>query len=113
MPSPFFGQSILTDTDETFTDTIFTFTFVLADKHIAKSYLEIYLPPEVALSDRGSVVGTTYSIDLLGGSDPSGTDPYCLKVNTIVSLTEREKYSGDTITIEVRTLKTPLTTFST
>ena len=104
----------MTDSDETFTDTTFTFTFVLGDTHIAQSYLEIFLPPEVDLSDSGTVVvQSPYFVDLTGGSDPSGSDPYLLTIGYVASLTDREKYAGDTITIEVSFLKTPLTTFST
>lgn len=104
----------MTDSDETFTDTTFTFTFVLGDTHVALSYLEIFLPPEVDLSDRGTVVvQSPYFVDLTGGSDPSGSDPYLLTIGYVASLTDREKYAGDTITIEVSFLKTPLTTFST
>lgn len=45
VPSPFFAQTIITDSDETFTECKFTFRIVLADTHEAGFYFEIHIPP--------------------------------------------------------------------
>ena len=66
------------------------------------------------MSDDGIlVVQSPYDIERSGGSDPSGSDPYLLTISNVVTVTQRYKYPGDTISIEVSYLKTPLLTQST
>lgn len=108
VPSPFFAQDIITASDETRTDTTFTFKLVLADVHVAGSYFEIHIPPEVSVPDSISSE-SGLSVEISGGSDPSGIDPFILKVSGF----ESEMASGETVSLDLSTLTTPKTTVST
>ena len=108
VPSPFFAQDIITASNETFTDTKFTFKLVLADVHEAGFYFEIHIPPEVGVPD--SITSESgYTVEISGGTDTTSKDPYILKVSGFDS----EMPSGKTMNLELDTLTTPKTTVST
>ena len=46
---PIQGVAIVTDTEETYTKSVFTFTLTLANKLLTGCFVEIVLPPEVVL----------------------------------------------------------------
>lgn len=49
-PAPFFKAAVAAEQTETSTDSVFKFTFTLANTLLTGGYFELVLPPEVVLS---------------------------------------------------------------
>lgn len=109
-PAPFFTQNVTTEAVETFTESSFLFTLTLANDLYAGAYIEIHLPPEIALPANKLVVPTGVDlINVVTARTQFDPDAYPVVIK-VVDITSSEILSGEKISFKLQNLRTPTTT---
>jgi len=130
VPAPFQAHSLTVDSQETYTDAIFTFVLRLSVNHTTGDYLEVVAPPEVAqptggverVTTRSPMRATTLSCEPGAGEEmgdlscqvipDAASGQFTVRISDWLDASGDELLKGADLDFSIEQLRTPLTTRS-